>query len=127
MLSHILQIILLLILFAFYVCDILFLVLHKNDTSYQAGFGITGFLLYPMVVVNGIVTIIGWPFPGGDVIKNVPYGIFLTVYGVIGVITQITIGCVFNFTIDNYFITPIITYTIFAFAVMITYCFYKMA
>lgn len=127
MLSIILQVIVLLLLSLFLICDIVFLILNKHDVNYQSGFGISGFLFFPLVICHGIITIIGWPIPGRysfetEYVKSKPFGIMLIIYGIIGLLSQIIIGVVFGFAIDVYFLTPILVYPIILVAALFSTC-----
>lgn len=86
-------------LIAFLICDIIFLILNKNDTNYHYGFSISGTILF-------IITITFGSFMVQD--KNYYLGLFQIIFGIIGFIIQVTIGLVLKLSFDTYFLVPMI-------------------
>jgi hypothetical protein len=87
-------------LLSFLVCDIIFLILNKDKEIYLRGFGITGTVIFVFAIFFGIFIL-------GAYHDHVN-GIFHIVYGILGIIIQVTIGLALKLSFYDYFFIPII-------------------
>lgn len=99
----------LLIQLTFYVCDIIYLIANKSDINYQWRFNTGGEIFYTF-----------WLFMGLTLMNKITNGVIIdnnymmlvakifSIYGIIGMTTQIVLGFALNSELMTFLLIPII-------------------
>lgn len=89
-------------LLGFYVSELVLLIPNNMNIDYQKAFGMIGWLMYALALFSGSLILKDAMNYGLQIVS----GTSLIVYGIIGTITQLTLGLIYGFSFI-YFITPI--------------------